>query len=108
VSKARVFPSEQWVDDWVDTSVDEFIEDFKGSTQQRYGTIALWVPQWLFWLRDRNYRIFINKKILIMFNLFWNRPGGDPRGPCERPGARGHHVGDPCYSITDTQAIITV
>jgi len=23
--------------------------------QKRYGTVALWVPQWLLWLRHRNY-----------------------------------------------------
>jgi len=28
--------------------------------------------------------------------LFQNRPAGDKRGPCERPGAREHCVGDPC------------
>ena len=50
VSKAGLLPREQWVN----TSVDESLEDFKGDTQQRYGTIALWVPQWLCWLRDRN------------------------------------------------------
>jgi len=55
VSKARLLPREQWIDDWVDKSVGESFEDFKGDTQQRYGTIALWVPQWFFWLRDRNY-----------------------------------------------------
>jgi len=27
---------------------------------------------------------------------FWN---WDPRGPCGRPGARGHHVGDPCFRV---------
>ena len=32
------------------------LEDFKEDTQQRYRTIALWVPQWLLWLRDRNYK----------------------------------------------------
>jgi len=26
-----------------------------------------------------------------------NKLAGDPRGPCGRPGARGHHVGDPCF-----------
>ena len=46
-------PQGQWVDDWFDTSVDEPLEDFKEETQQRYATIALWVLQWLFWLRDR-------------------------------------------------------
>jgi len=25
-----------------DTSVDESLKDFKGQTQQRYGTVALW------------------------------------------------------------------
>jgi len=48
VSKARLLLREQWVYDWVDTSVDESLEDFNGNTQQRYGTTALWVPQWLF------------------------------------------------------------
>jgi len=54
VSKARLITREQWVDDWVDTNVDESLEDFKGDTQQGYGTVTLWVPQWLYWLRDRN------------------------------------------------------
>ena len=37
VSKARLLPREQWIDDCVDTSVDESLEDFKGDTQQGYG-----------------------------------------------------------------------
>jgi len=56
VSKARLLMWEHWVDDWVDTSVDKSLEDFKGNTQQRYGTIALWVPQWLFWFSHCNYQ----------------------------------------------------
>ena len=44
VLKARLLLWEQWVDDWVDTSVVGSLEDFKGDTQQRYGTVALWVP----------------------------------------------------------------
>jgi len=55
VSKARLLPRKKWVDDWVDTSVDESLKDFEGDTQQGYGTITLWVPQLLFWLRDRIY-----------------------------------------------------
>jgi len=43
VSKARLLPREQWVNDWVDTSVDECFEDFKGDTLQAYGMISLWV-----------------------------------------------------------------
>ena len=31
-----------------------------------------------------------------------NRPAGGPRGPCGRPGARGHHVGDPWCRILCT------
>jgi len=50
-----MLPREQWANDRVDTIVDESLEDFEGDTQQRYGTIALWDPQWLLWLRDRNY-----------------------------------------------------
>jgi len=50
LSEARILMWEQWVDDWFDTSVG-----FKGDTQQRYRTIALWVLQRLFWLRDPNY-----------------------------------------------------
>ena len=53
--KSPPAPWEQWVDDWFDTSVDECLEYFKGDTQHRDGTVALWVPQWLFWLSDRNY-----------------------------------------------------
>jgi len=44
----------QWVDDWFDMGVDESLEDFKEDTQQRYRAVALWVPQWLFRLRDGN------------------------------------------------------
>jgi len=54
VSKAGLLLWEQWVDDWFNPNLDELHEDFKGDTQQRYGTIALWIPQFLFWLRDRN------------------------------------------------------
>jgi len=46
---------EQRVDDWFDANGDESIEDFEGDTQQRYREVVLWVPQWLFQLRDRNY-----------------------------------------------------
>jgi len=55
VSKARLLPKEQWVDDWVDTSIDESLENLKGDTQQGYGRITLWVNQWFLLLRDRNY-----------------------------------------------------
>jgi len=34
-----------------------------------------------------------------MLKLFYNRPAGDLLGPCGRPGAHGHHVGDPCYKV---------
>jgi len=44
VSEARLLLWEQWVDDCFNTSVDESLEDFEGDTQQRYSTIALWVP----------------------------------------------------------------
>ena len=54
VSGTRLLLWEQWVDDWFDTSIDESLKDIKDA-QQRYRTIALWVPQWLLWLRDRNY-----------------------------------------------------
>jgi len=33
LSKARLLPREQWVDDWIDTRVDESLEDVKGDTQ---------------------------------------------------------------------------
>jgi len=45
VSKARLLPRKQWVDDWVDSTVYESLEDFKGDTQPRYVTVALWVLQ---------------------------------------------------------------
>jgi len=32
MSKARLLPREQWVDDRIDTSVDESLEGFKGDT----------------------------------------------------------------------------
>jgi len=50
----RLILWEECVDDWFDTSVNASLEDFKEDAQQRYKTIALWVPQWLLWLRDRN------------------------------------------------------
>jgi len=28
--------------------------------------------------------------------LLSEQPAGNQQGPCGRPGARGHHVGDPC------------
>jgi len=55
MSEARLLLWKQWVGDCFDTTVDESLEDFEEDTQQRYRTIALWVPQWLLWLRDRNY-----------------------------------------------------
>ena len=42
--KARLLLWEPWIDYWFDTSADESLEDFKGNTQQRYGTIALGSP----------------------------------------------------------------
>ena len=45
MSKAHLLAREQWVDDWINMSIDESLEDFKGDTQQRSGTVALWVPQ---------------------------------------------------------------
>ena len=36
-----------------------------------------------------------------------NRPVGDPRGPHGRPGARGHHVGDPCFIMSKTYSLLT-
>ena len=41
---------QQCVGDCFDTNVDESLEDFKGDTQQRYRTIALWVPNGFFGL----------------------------------------------------------
>ena len=55
LSKARLLPREQWVDVLVEMSVDDYLEDFEEDTQQRYGAVTLWVPQWLFSLRDHNY-----------------------------------------------------
>ena len=44
VTKARLLPREQRVDDWDDTSIDESLKDFKRHSQQRYGTVTIWVP----------------------------------------------------------------
>ena len=82
VSKARLLQWEQWVDDWIDTSVDE---DFKGNTQQRYGTVALLVPQWLIWLEDRN------SQLLMLFSRsleFWV-------GSCRNWGSRKTKIWEP-------------
>ena len=37
-------------------------------------------------------------KTLIMFMVLSEHAPGDPRAPCGRPGARGHHVGDPWFT----------
>ena len=42
--------------------------------------------------------MLIYATILIILKLFQNRPAGDQRGPCGRPGAREHRVGDPWYN----------
>jgi len=42
------------VDDWFDKGVDESLKDLKGDTVQKYRAVTLWVPQWLFQLRDHN------------------------------------------------------
>jgi len=55
VSEGRLLLWEQWIDDCFDTSVDESLENFKEDAQQRYRTIAPWVPQWFLWRRDRKY-----------------------------------------------------
>jgi len=34
---------------------------------------------------------------LACYCYFWNRPAGNLHGPCGRPGACGHHVGDPLF-----------
>jgi len=39
--------------------------------------------------------IFVNVKTLIMLMLFVEQVAGDLLDPCERPGARGRHVGGP-------------
>jgi len=49
--KTRLLLWEHWVDDWFDTGVNESLEDFKADAQQRYRTIALWVPNGFFGLR---------------------------------------------------------
>jgi len=54
-SKTRLLLWVQWVVDWCYTGTNESLEDFKGDTQQRYGTVAVWVPQWLFCHTDRKY-----------------------------------------------------
>jgi len=41
--------------------------------------------------------IFVNVKSLMMLMLFLERACERPTGPCGRPGARGHHVGDLWY-----------
>jgi len=43
--------------------------------------------------------IFVNLKTLIMLLPFLNRPSGDVDGPCGRPGARGHQVGDSYFNL---------
>jgi len=40
--------------------------------------------------------IYVTIIIILLLMYFQNRPAGDQRGPRGRPGARGHHVGDPC------------
>ena len=45
-------PTKKWVDGGPDTGVDKMLEDFERDTQQRDGSIALWISWGLIWLKD--------------------------------------------------------
>jgi len=44
--------------------------------------------------------ILVLVKTLIMLMLFLEQPRGRPTWSLRRPGARGHHVGDPCRNVS--------
>ena len=43
MSKSSLFRRKKWINDRFDAGVDEPFEDLVGDTEQRDGTIALWV-----------------------------------------------------------------
>ena len=56
LSKPSLLAWEQGVDNRFNTSVDQSFEDLVGDTEQKDGTIALWVLYRFVWLWDRNYK----------------------------------------------------
>ena len=52
MSETGLLSREKWVDGGLDTGIDKTLEEFEGDTQQRDGSIALWILQGLIWLKD--------------------------------------------------------
>ena len=56
MSKPSLLAWEQEIDNRFNTGVGQSFKDLVGDTEQRDGTIALWVLYWFVWLWDRNYK----------------------------------------------------
>ena len=52
MSETSLLPREKRVDGGLDTGVDKKLEDLEGDTQQRDGSITLWILWGLIWLKD--------------------------------------------------------
>ena len=52
MSEISFLPREKQVDGGLDTGIDKMLEDLEGDTQQRDGSITLWIPWGLIWLKD--------------------------------------------------------
>ena len=44
MSETNLLPREKWVDGRVDAGVGKVLENLEGDTQQRDGSMALWIP----------------------------------------------------------------
>ena len=52
MSETSLLPREKRVDGELVTSIDKSLEDLKGDTHQRDGSITLWIPWGIIWLKD--------------------------------------------------------
>ena len=52
MSETSLLPREKRVDGGLDMGVDKMLEDLEGDTQPRNGSIAIWIPWGLIWLKD--------------------------------------------------------
>ena len=52
MSETSLFHRDKRVNGGLDTGIDKTLEDLEEDTQQRDGSIILWIPWGLIWLKD--------------------------------------------------------
>ena len=52
MSETSLLPREKRVDGGLNAGVYKTLKDFEGDTQKRYGSITLWIPWGLIWLKN--------------------------------------------------------